>query len=321
MGYLILGRDQLERLPTRRALEQDLRPILEFTTKHFLGETPPSAEELLTRGSAGLERLGLDWVRERLKANGKRRVVIVPYGILTTFPFAASRNAGRYLIEDYEVAISPSLVLAAQGGKPDEQVRRPRAVLIGDADPDREASKAEIENLSQWLRPRFDVDTLVAQRCNRREVLSALATKPTLVHLAGHGSSNYFSRDKEALILGPDASDGNHVVSSADLREHVKLARGTIVVLSYCSGLLSRSHGANDFQGMTATFLDSGASAVVGALRPVYDEVAAKFVAVFYDRLLDADDPVTALTTAQRALLHDGCDSYEWAPFAAIVCG
>lgn len=90
------------------------------------------------------------------------------------------------------------------------------------------------------------------------------------------------------------------------------------VVLSACDTAQSHADLGGYVQSVAAAFLRAGADEVVGALWPVDDGTAMRFLSSFYEHRLSGTLSATvALRAAQQDVRdHGGTHPYFWAPFA-----
>lgn len=123
-------------------------------------------------------------------------------------------------------------------------------------------------------------------------VREALATHD-IVHLATHGQHDA----DNPLFASVDLADGPlfaHELDGARLP-------GSVVILSACEVGGSSQVVGGEVLGLTAVLLRLGARAVVAAVAPLSDAVAARVMPLFHRYLRATDDPEAALAAALAA--------------------
>ncbi len=234
--------------------------------------------------------------------------VIVPHGSLHRLPWAALRNAGRYLVEQHSISLLPSssvgVALVAR-----EPPAADEAVFFADMDPKLPGAQAEVQAVNKALQMKLSPFT------TKSEFLQS-APKARLIHLACHHRF-----DKSAPLLsflklaGDEGSNFLYAFEVAELSLSAQL-----VSLSACES--GRSHIATGDEqiGMAPEFLTAGAHSVVSTLWSVDDESSAVFFAEFYKHACE-NALGQALAITQRQLLRNPRYElpYFWAPY--VVSG
>ncbi|WP_405808788.1 CHAT domain-containing protein [Streptomyces sp. NBC_01520] len=278
-------------------------------------------------------------VAERLAANRSRRrdrpgpprIVLVPCGRLGLVPWHAARlPAGAP--HDY-VCQAMVISYAASGRQFLNTVRlarrAPAASPVLLADPTITLTHAELEvaALQQSLYPGarlfgefYEPPAELAGAGTPDDLLDALGSAPSLVHLACHGSagtSPTASVLQLAAPVGPSGqppdSDGQRGETDTGTLTVSRLlsrsaggqgaADGPLVVLSACETDLSkRDH--DEALTLTTAFVASGARDVVGSRWATRDSASALMMGVFHHCLaVDGLSPVDALRAAQMWML------------------
>jgi len=250
---------------------------------------------------------------------GKTRLILVPHAELHYLPFGAllgGSGPGQFLIERYEVAVTPSAsVWVALGDRPAGPVSTGTLALAPRPDvlPGSRREVAAVARLGG-----ADVEVLsggaATEAAFRRE-----APRRRILHLATYGVLNKQNPLFSYVDLAAgDAQDGRlevHEVFGLDLA-------ADLVVLSACqtglgSGALADVPAGDDWVGLTRAFLHAGAAHVVATLWSVEDWATASLMERFYERYRTSDDPERALAVAQRELLAAPATSHPfyWAGF------
>ncbi|HET8797098.1 MAG TPA: CHAT domain-containing protein [Thermoanaerobaculia bacterium] len=264
---------------------------------------------------AGLSATLLDAVRGELAT--ARRLIVIPDGILQRVAFGALRWNGQFLVQSHVIAEAPSasrLAVASQRSEP-----KPRAVLVvGNPDPD------PARDLEALPRVRREVAEIRAIHPETRALLGSDATRARfladaaqydVIHFAGHGLSG--DRSITAALLFHGDGGGVATLGSADIAE-LRLRRAPLVVLSACGTLRGRVEGVEGMPSLARSFLTAGASAVVGTLTDVDDELVADLLTTFHRRIAAGVGPADALRDAQLEAIARGGEAAHpknWAPF------
>jgi CHAT domain-containing protein/tetratricopeptide (TPR) repeat protein len=252
-----------------------------------------------------LYQLLIDPVRDIIRP--RRRIVIVPDGPLWVVPFAALIGpGGRYLLEDYELMLTPSLSLylsateALQGGRAAND-----ALVVGDptfaqADYPRLAhlagASAEAVAVSSIYRKAV---SLIGSNATRKRFVFEL-TRHGVVHFAGHAVEDPDFPSRSFMLLAGDSGDGRLVAGDIS---RLNMSRVSLVVLAACDtlgGQISRGEGG---LSLSRPFLAAGVPQIVGTLWDVTD--ADTRILVAFHRLYAKRVPaIEALRVAQLEALR-----------------
>lgn len=246
-------------------------------------------------------------------------VVIVPDGPLHGLNFETLPAAGtprRYLIEDVEVQIAPSLSLLGRRG----ETRPVRSLLVvGNPtphNPDFPALRYASAEMSSIAR-HFGNDstrTYQGEQASPREFRSARPEQFSFVHFTAHATANRESPLDSAVILsGPDDGYKLYARDVADLP-----LRAELVTVSACRSAGERVYAGEGLVGFAWAFLRAGARRVIAGLWDVDDRSTADLMDVMYERLAAGDTPPQALRAAKLVLMGRGgvtAKPYYWGPF------
>lgn len=238
----------------------------------------------------------------------RRRLVVVPHGILHLVPFEALFDGERYLVQQVEMVLAPSR--AAWARCMDRAARQEgKADLVIGYNPD--------GNL-----PCVDEEV--------RRVAGALGTQPHLgqeattglltgagpcrvIHLAVHGEFRQDNPHFSTLLL---ANGPLTVADAAGLELDASL-----VVLSGCETGLSRITRGEELMGMISAFMQAGSASVLASRWRVDDRLTAELMQGFYDGLLAGKRKATALREAQAAMASNRVYPLYWAAFGLVGHG
>ena len=252
---------------------------------------------------------------------GKTRLTIVPHGDLHYLPFAALLDGatGRFLVERYEIAVTPSAaVWLTLGARASERATAGLLALAPrpDALP---ASRKEVEAIAQL--DGTGARVLIGSAATREAFLREAPNRRVL-HLATYGILNKVNPLFSFIELAPSASDDGRL----EVHDVFGLRlTADLVVLSACqtalgSGAQSDVPAGDDWVGLARAFLHAGASRVVASLWPVQDRATSVLMERFYRQYTTGVAPATALAVAQRTVLATPgtAHPFYWAGFEVI---
>src|SRR2546425_1590663 len=301
---------------------RDLARLVEFTRGTLERRGSPTADSLWRGPLRQLHQHLMAPVADAGLLTGKTRLVLVPHAELHYVPFAAlldSEPRGRFLVEQYELAVTPSAsVWLALGDRP---LQRPGAGVFAFAPkPDAlPASRREVAAIARLVGE--DVRVLSGSAASEDAFRREAPTRRVL-HLATYGVLNKRNPLFSFVELAPgDGHDGRLEVHEVfGLRLQAEL-----VVLSACqtglgAGALGDVPTGDDWIGLTRAFLHAGAANVMASLWSVQDRATADLMDRFYGGYATSADPVGALAAAQRALLAVAATAHPfyWAGFEVV---
>jgi CHAT domain-containing protein/Tfp pilus assembly protein PilF len=231
-----------------------------------------------------------------------------------TLPVDAPR---RYLIEDVQVQIAPSLALLAANRQPHTAARS--LLLIGNPTPrDPEFptlrfATAEMTNIASH----FDgarVRTVAGSEASPETYRRSAPEQFALVHFTSHAEANIESPLDSAVILS--GADSTFKLYARDVAA-VPL-QADLVTVSACRGAGERAYSGEGLVGFAWAFLRAGARRVIAGLWDVDDRSTAELMSILYGRIAAGDSPARALRHAKLMLLRNGGATsrpYYWGPF------
>jgi CHAT domain-containing protein len=266
------------------------------------------------------------------------RVIFIPDAATNGLPFAAlpdPADSGRYLIEQYPIAIAPSATLYAFSLLRDAQLapaKRAVVTLVGDPAFDARLevahelrrlgyARAEVESIRRTYGAAADVVLLTGARATVPAFLRA-ASRSAVIHFAGHAIANPEIPSRSLLLL---ARSKGHTgaLEAEELLAKLKSQQTRLVVLSACSTAGGVPIGAERLGPLVRPILAGGVPAAVGTLWDVRDtKETAELLVQFHKHYRDGDDADVALQRAQRDMLHHPKQLYRsatvWASFQMI---
>ncbi len=265
-----------------------------------------------------------------------RRLVICPDGMLHLLPFDAlvapaegPDGAIRYLVEDFQITIAPSLGVFAQLQRNGVRERQmPRLIAFANPRPlatDYPPLPYSEEEVRVAAR-RLDGDARIYTEGEATEGHARLALSGghQVVHFAGHGFLDAGSIGRSGLVLAPKPEEGDDGLLQA--REVVDLDIGVgLVILSGCSTGGGRLLPGEGPMGLPHAFFQAGAPTILMSLWDVRDRAAAILMDRFYSGLADGRSYGEALRAAKLDLLASGREELRhpsvWAPFVMAGLG
>ena len=250
-------------------------------------------------------------------------VVIVADGALHGLNFEtlpASGTPRRYLIDDVQVQIAPSLALLE---RPREAPPTRSLLVVGNATPRhpdfpalRYASTEMSSIASHFLGGASR--TYQGEQASPRAFRNAQPEQFAFVHFTAHATANRESPLDSAVILsGPDDGYKLYARDVADLP-----LRAELVTVSACRSAGERVYAGEGLVGFAWAFLRAGARRVIAGLWDVDDRSTADLMDAMYTRLAAGDTPPQALRAAKLALMGRGgltAKPYYWGPFQVFT--
>lgn len=283
-------------------LQQSFRPI--FSTQDRLALAQQVYNWLIRPAEADLAQ------------NSIQTLVFVLDGALRNLPMAALFDGKQYLIEQYNIAVTPGLQLLAPRSLASEKLKA-LTVGLSEARQGFEALPAVKFELDQ-IQAQVPAQVLFNQDFTRQSFQKQLRqTSFEIVHLATHGQ--FSSRADETFLL---TWEGRINVKDLDQllrsRELTQLNPIELLVLSACQTATGDQRAA---LGLAGVAVRSGARSTLATLWQVNDVSTAIFMAEFYQELTQPGVSKTeAVRLAQLKLLQDSKynDPYYWAAFVLI---
>ncbi len=279
-------------------------------------------------------------------------LLFVPDGALhyVAFGVLAATGAGtevRYLIEDHDIAVAPSLLFDSNVGarpaggtdlamlmvsdpvysrsdarfnlgRPAGQVTSAAGAFRGAA---REwqrlaGSQREAADIARLL-PAGSLDTLSGFDATREALLGRDLSRYRILHFATHGTADAEAPQLSTLVLSTYDRGGRAIageVFAGDLLHRPLDA--DLVVLSACDTSIGQETAGEGLLGLRYAAHASGARAVVASLWPVADVIGARMMADFYSSVVrDHHSPTAALSQVMRSARRQWFDPALWGVF------
>lgn len=291
---------------------------LERTLDNWLQSLTPIAS---SRRQRQLSSKLYDWLvrpaHEKLQAHGIETLVFVPDGPLRNLPMAALYDGDQYLVENYQVALTPGLQLLEPRALGQEQLQ---ALSVGLTESRQGFSalpgvQQEIEQIQASVPSKVVLDKAFTKENLQRQLKDS--TFP-IVHLATHGQ---FSSDPEQTFL----LTWDTQINVREIRNLLKSRRNSqtkpieLLVLSACQTAAGDSQAALGLAGLA---VQSGARSTLATLWSVNDRSTAKLMTELYQDLAASDEISrgASLRQAQLALLHSEKYNHPfyWSAFVLV---
>ena len=286
--------------------EQIFRDINQTLNPVFLpNEILPPAQQLY------------DWLirpaKASLKQQGIRTLVFVLDDLLRSIPMSVLHDGENYLIQQYDIALTPSLQLLASTNSAVKF-----NTLTGGLTVARQGFSAlpEVKQELKQINDLVSSKVLIDDRFTRSDVQTQIEREPfNTIHLATHGQ---FSSDADNTFLLTwadkiNVKDLGSLLQQKDSNNPIEL-----LVLSACETAQGDNRAA---LGMAGVAVRSGARTTVATLWAVRDDSTALLMSEFYRGLIqDGLTKANALRRAQLALLKNPkyAHPYYWSPFVSI---
>ncbi len=288
-------------------------------------ETISRLRESMNLAISNRQRLKLsqkvyDWLirptHKQLTEGGIKTLVFVLDGVFRNVPMSALHDGEQYLIENYSIALTPSLQLLEPRSLQQLQLES----LTGGLTESRSGFSAlpavaeEVKQISNNI-PSEVLLNAEFTRTNLENQIQSLSVP--IVHLATHGQ--FSSKPEETFLLTWDERLNVNTLSQLlKSREETGAEPIELLVLSACQTASGDKRAALGLAGLAVR---SGARSTVATLWTVDDQSTAKTMVEFYRNLGQGNgNRAEALRQAQLSLLKQQKyqHPYYWAPFILV---
>jgi CHAT domain-containing protein/tetratricopeptide (TPR) repeat protein len=229
-------------------------------------------------------------------------VVLTPQGRLGLLPLHAAwrevDEGGRAFIDDYTVTYSSSLYALSISQQRIQDASCQKGSWLGVINPTKDLDYAALEGKA--VEVFFDSDMRLSLAEDRATKEAAIKEIPrwSYLHFSCHGFYDWKDVMQSGLKLANGTLTLSDIISSLDLHT------ARLVTLSACeTGLTEIREAPDEFVGLPAGFLQSGAPGVVCTLWAVNDAATSLLMRRFYlEHLENHQPPGKALRAAQRWL-------------------
>ncbi len=259
-------------------------------------------------------------IAPELESQKIKNLVFVLDGSLGSIPMGALYDGKQYLVEKYDVVITPGLQLL----NPQPLARTELRTIAGGLTEGKQdfsplpAVKKELQGIKSTI-PSTRV--LLDEKFTTAAIEDAVKSLSTpVVHLATHGQ--FSSTSEDTFIVTHDGSvNVNELNSLLKTRETNQRGAIELLVLSACSTATGDKKAALGIAGVAVL---SGARSTLASLWVVDDEATAIIMSEFYKQLKQPKTTkVEAFRRAQLTLLKDPRyqqyrHPYYWSPFVLV---
>ena len=281
-----------------RNINQTLNPV--FLPNEILPPAQQLYDWLIRPGKASLEQQGI------------KTLVFVLDDLLRNIPMSVLHDRENYLIEQYDLALTPGLqLLASTPNLKEFNTLTGGLTAARQGFPPLPRVEQELEQINNLI----PSEVLINDRFTRSDFQNRIDEEPfSTVHLATHGQ---FSSDAEDTFLLTWADK----INVKDLGGVLQQKNNTpieLLVLSACETAEGDNRAA---LGMAGVAVRSGARSTVATLWTVRDDSTALFMSEFYRSLIKPNTTkAEALRQAQLFLLNNPKYNhpYYWSPFVLI---
>ncbi|MEO1670483.1 MAG: CHAT domain-containing protein [Cyanobacteria bacterium J06631_2] len=263
-----------------------------------------------------------DWLIQpaevELTAGEIETLVFVLDGSLRNLPMAVLHDGEQYLVEKYNIALTPGMQLLDPTALKDQKLK---AVVAGVSESNQgfralPGVKTEVEEISQT----FPSQLLLNQEFTSQNFQEQLKQAPSpLIHLATHGQ--FSSNPEETFIVTwgdrIKVRDFENILQARE--ESLDSKPIELLVLSACQTAEGDKRAALGIAGIA---IRSGARSTLATLWSVEDQSTVTLMNQFYHQLSTTNSATKAkaLREAQIALMHSDKYNhpYYWAPFILV---
>ncbi|MGR3277457.1 CHAT domain-containing protein [Acaryochloris marina NIES-2412] len=307
------------------------QPLRHFSTPMEPGQVDDTVKQLLrslTTPLGSVQKRNLTKLKqiydlvvgpaaEDLAQQDVETLVFVADGALRTLPLTTLHDGEQYLIEKYNVALSPGLDLLAPLPQDREKVK----VLVGGVSEARSGFPAlpyvakEVEQITSQIQDHAVLFNQDLTQQNLNDYLTEVSSE--VVHLATH--AEFGASPEDTFILTWEGRLSIQAMASL-LRNRIRTSEVPIdlLVLSACETATGNSRAVLGIAGMA---IRSGVRSTLAGLWSLDDQAAAAFMGHFYKALAQPNTTkASAFRQAQLALMKDPQfrAPYFWGPFVLV---
>ncbi|MDJ0637099.1 MAG: CHAT domain-containing protein [Xenococcaceae cyanobacterium MO_188.B29] len=245
-------------------------------------------------------------------------LVFVADGSFRNIPMGVLHDGENYLIEKYNIALTPGLQLLAPRPLKELKLKTLAAGLTEERQgfSPLDYVKVELEDIQQKLDSTVLIDREFTQEALQAKMQS---TEYPIVHIATHGQFSSILED--TFLLAWDSriqiNQLNSIIQTQNLQQQNAIE---LLVLSACETAVGDRRAALGLAGMAVR---AGARSTLATLWSVNDRTTALAIDTFYQQLTQPKVPISktkALRESQLTLINSTQFNhpYYWAPFILI---
>ena len=320
--YPIILPDRLElivRLP-QQPLHHYTIPVAQAELDHTAKMLRQTIVIRSKRQFRSVSRQLYDWlirpVASDLNQSQIHTLVFVLDGSLRNLPMATLLDGDQYLIEQFNLALTPGLQLL--GPKP-LQFKRPQTLATGltQAQPGF-APLRFVNSELKSIQAHVPSEVLLNQKFTRENIERQLNQSAyPIVHIATHGQ--FSSNQAETFLLAWDSRIS--VEQLRTLLQSRQQSQGENIELLVLSACKTAAGDQRATLGLAGLAVRAGASSTIATLWSVDDQATSKLMGNLYQELARRQTTKSeALRQAQLSLLRDPANRHPfyWAPYVLI---
>lgn len=279
--------------------------------------TSKSDKNIVLKNSEKLYQLFIAPIEDLLTE--KKRIALVPTGILYKLPFQAlGKLEGEkinFLISRFEIAYINDLrfVYQAQAGAS----KKINILAFGNADKTLDNAENEVNDISSV----FPNTVMYLRDSASEDKAKEMLMKFTIVHFATHGRLDPINFDNSYLVLAPNtASNDDGRFTMSEIREFKNLRSIQLLVLSACNMAVSDEKADGWVNTPANEFIIKGVGTVIATQWQVHDEATSMLMGYFYRNLKEGMPYSQALSQSQMQLADSEAFAhpYYWSAFEAV---
>ncbi len=256
-------------------------------------------------------------VMAKIQKSNNKTLVFVLDSALRNIPMSVLYDGNKYLIENYNIALTPGLQLVP----PQEVVaNRQYKALLGGISEERQGYSAlpEVQKELDYISKLIPSQKLLNTEFSQNKVASNLAgDSSSIVHLATHGE---FSSDpaKTFLLTWDNQLNLNQLNNLLQNRNLQSGKAIDLLVLSACQTATGDKHATLGLAGMAVR---ARTKSTIASLWSVNDQSTRLLMNNFYENLtIKKLGKAESLKLAQQSLLRnpDYRSPFYWAPFVLV---
>lgn len=322
--YPIILRDRLDVIvslpgkPLRHYSTQIAEAELEAEIEQLRQTVVIRSQRMFRQPAQNLYNLLIRPALEDLVDSQIETLVFVPDGSFRNIPMAVLHDGENYLIEKYNIALTPGLQLLAPRPLQEVELKTLAAGLTEERQgfAPLDYVKVELEDIQQQLDSTVLLDQEFTQEALQAKMESA---EYPIVHIATHGQFSSILEDTFLLTWDSrlQINQLNDILLSQNLGEQKAIE---LLVLSACETAVGDRRAALGLAGMAVR---AGARSTLATLWSVNDQATALAIDNFYQQLTQTIIPTSktrALREAQLRLINSTRFNhpYYWTPFILI---
>ncbi|WP_199318720.1 CHAT domain-containing protein [Leptolyngbya sp. FACHB-541] len=316
------------RLPETGQLQIHINAIAQTEVEQTLDQLRQElGRQYVSPEGEALSQQVYDWLirpfSSALAASNVETLVFVLDAALRNVPMAALHDGQQYLVEQYAIALTPSLQLFAP--EPLTKIRL-NALTFGLSEvrsnfpPHQNFTPLQnVETELQVIQAQIPSEVFLNQEFTQAALEEQVSTEPfSVVHLATHGQ---FSSDpQQTFVLAWDGQiDVNTLSSILQRRDQSSTEAIELLILSACQTADGDDRAT---LGLAGIAVQSGARSTLATLWNIDDRATAELISRFYQELSSSGTPITraeALRRAQVALIQSGYpEPLFWSPYVLV---